>query len=423
MSHTDSHNIFTHNSKHNICHTDTHTTFSHTVVNTTFVIVVCLGICHFFLKTQKEVANAQADYYEQKVNGIKDRIPRVRSDPLFLLRRAFERWIPVGRIPTLKLEKVTEKEVLDIVKKFKKSHAFGRDKLDAVTIKIGRIYLAKPIAHIVNLTIENSTFPRKWKIARILPVQKGKGLDLTNPSTFRPISQLPVISKIAEKVIQSRILCHLENNHLLSQDHHGYRHNLSTTSALLEIMDAIATATDLNLVTSTMSIDMSSAFDCVEHQLLLNKLEYYHLDPTVIEWLRSYLQGRSTFVAVGSAESTMRNVRYGVPQGSVLGPLLFLIYTNEFSLCNEDDQCRNPCHDDGRTLFGTECTNCGRMTLFADDSQFMTASKSREVNQVRLEKSFTKINDFLSSNGLELNQGKTTLTEFMTSQKRTRLIR
>ena len=205
------------------------------------------------VKTQKEVANAQADFYEQKVNGIKDRIPRVRSDPLFLLKRAFDRWIPVGRIPILKFEKVTEKEVLDIVKKFKKSHAFGRDKLDAATIKIGRIHLSKPIAYIVNLTIENSTFPRKWKIARILPVQKAKGLDLTNPSTFRPISQLPVISKIAEKVIQSRILCHLENNHLLSLDHHGYRHNLSTTSALLDIMDAIATATDLNLVTSTMS--------------------------------------------------------------------------------------------------------------------------------------------------------------------------
>ena len=186
-------------------------------------------------------------------------------------------------------------------------------------------------------------------------------------------------------------------------------------------MEAIATATDQNLVSSTMSLDQTSSFDCVEHRLLLSKLQYYHLDETVISWLRSYLADRSTFVAVGSAKSSIRKVRYGVPQGSVLGPLLFLIYTNEFSLCIEDDLCINPCHDDGRTLFGSECITCGRMMLYADDSQYMTASRSRETNQTRLETSFVKINDFLSANGLELNQGKTTLTEFMTSQKRTRL--
>ena len=374
------------------------------------------------IRTQVEVANVQADFYENKVEGIKNRLPKVRTDPLYFLDRAFSRWIPNGRIEKMKFGKVTDNEVLEIIKKNKNSHAFGRDKLDAATIKMGGNYLCSPIAHIINLSLGKSTFPNKWKIARILPVQKSKGLDLNSPASFRPISQLPVISKIAEKIVQSRLLLHLEQNKLLSSDHHGYRLNLSTTSALLDIMEAISTATDQNMVTSTMSLDQTSAFDCVEHHILLDKLAYYHLDSSVIDWVRSYLASRSTYVAVGSAKSRIRSVRYGVPQGSVLGPLLFLIYTNEFSESIEDDLCQNLCHKDNQSLFGSNCLSCGRMTLYADDSQYMTASNSRTKNQSRLEVSFVRINDFLSSNGLELNQGKTTLTEFMTCQKRTRIL-
>ena len=373
------------------------------------------------IRSQVDVANAQANFYENKVIGIKNRLPKVRRDPLHFLKKAFGRWVPTGRIPKLILGQTTELEVLKIIKKFKNSHAFGRDNLDAATIKIGGKYLSRPIAHIVNLSLSKSTFPNKWKIARILAIQKSKGLDLSNPGSFRPISQLPVISKITEKIVQSKILLHLEQHSLLSSDHHGYRLNLSTTSALLDIMEAISNAADQNLVASTMSLDQTSAFDCVEHKILLSKLAYYHLDESVIDWVRSYLLGRSTFVSVGTAQSSMKNVRYGVPQGSVLGPLLFLLYTNEFSMCVEDDLCGNQCHKDTQTLFGTDCIACGRMTMYADDSQFMTASRSRTSNQKRLETSFIRINDFLSSNGLELNQGKTTLTEFMTCQKRTRL--
>ena len=240
------------------------------------------------------------------------------------------------------------------------------------------------------MSLTSTIFPNKWKIARILPVQKAKGLDLQNPSSFRPISQLPIISKITEKVVQSKILHHLEQNSLISSDHHGYRLKLSTTSALLDLMEAISTAADQNLVTSTMSLDQTSAFDCVEHDILLSKLDFYFLDESVQTWVKSYLTGRTTFVSVGTAQSSMRSVRYGVPQGSVMGPLLFLLYTNEFSMCTEDDLCPNQCHGDSRMLFGTECVSCGRMTMYADDSQFMTASRSRDRNQKRLEICFTR---------------------------------
>ena len=345
----------------------------------------------------------------------------MRKDPLYHLKKAFLRWRPSGRIQKLELGEVMASEVLEIIKNFKNSHAFGRDKLDTATIKSGGKYLAGPIAHMINLSLGTARFPAKWKLARILPILKVKGADENSPASFRPISQLPVISKIAECVVQSRLLQHLEQHNLLSTDHHGYRSNLSTTSALLEIMDAISTATDMNWVTSTMSIDQTSAFDCMEHPILIQKLQYYFLDDKLIQWIRSYLENRSSLVVIGSAESNISRIEYGVPQGSVLGPLLYLLYTNEFSQCIEDDNCRNPCHTDATILFGSNCQQCGMMTLYADDAQYMTTGRSRMTNQIRLEDSFIRIMDFLESNGLELNQGKTTLTEFMSAQKRAKL--
>ena len=180
-------------------------------------------------------------------------------------------------------------------------------------------------------------------------------------------------------------------------------------------------ATDQNLVTSAMSIDQTSAFDCVEHELLLKKLQYYFLDDDTLNWIRSYLQHRSSYIVVGSAQSSIRKVVHGVPQGTVLGPLLFLLYMNEFSQCVEDDLCPNRCHKDTDRLFSSDCLQCGIMTLYADDTQYMTASRSRMTNKLRLEISFIKIMDLLTANGLELNQGNTSLTEYMSSQKRTKL--
>ena len=128
---------------------------------------------------------------------------------------------------------------------------------------------------------------------------------------------------------------------------------------------------------------------------------------TWMKWMQSYLQCRSMFVVVGSAMSQMYSVRHGVPQGSVLGPLLYLLYTNEISESIKDDICTNRCHRDTNRLFGSECVECGIMTIYADDAQYMTAGTSRMGNQIRLEKCFDNIMDFLESNGLEMNQGKT----------------
>ena len=238
-------------------------------------------------------------------------------------------------------------------------------------------YLANPIKHVVNLSLRTNIFPSKWKVAKVCPLLKAQELDHYNPKSYRPVCQLSIVSKIAERTVQLQLLQHLETQGLLSSDQHGYRRHTSTTTALLQIMDIISTGAEANNITATMSIDQSSAFDCVEHALLLQKLEYYSLGKELKLWIKSYLEYRSSYVAIGTAKSEMYNLEHGVPQGSVLGPLLYLIYINDIPLAIEDDECPNQVHMEGDRLFGRHCNECRNMTIFADDAEYLVTSNSR----------------------------------------------
>ena len=381
----------------------------------------CFQVAGRTIRGQKELANEQIKFYENKVIEIKHSLPGVGQDPLRYLRLAFERWNPTNGKPNFKLEYTTISEVLENIKALKNSKAFGRDKIDAVTIKIAAPVIAPAIAHVINLSLGVGKFPQKWKLARIIPLQKSKTVDRLKPSSFRPVSLLPLISKLAERVVQKQILKYLENSRLLSSKQHAYRNRCSTTTALIQLMDIVATAADENKIAATMGLDQSTAFDCVEHETLKNKLRFYSLDRQTLKWIDSYLTGRSGFVAIGSRESNIKSTPYGVLQGSVLGPLLYLMYINELPMVAEDESCNEDAHIDPETLFGRDCSKCGSIPIFTDDSQYICVSKSREVNQLNIAKNFEKIRGFLNDNGLQINESKTSLTEYMTAQKRGRL--
>ena len=366
---------------------------------------------------QVELANAQATYYVDKVKKIKFNLPRVRGDPLHYLKKAYNQWRPVQPIPPFRIKKVTEKDIIEILSKHKNSHSFGHDQIDFFTLKLAKKYLAQPIARVINLSLETGKFCNVWKAARIIPLLKSSDSDTNLPKSFCPVSQLSAISKVAESLVQRQLLEYLETTHQISGDHHAYRKWTSTTSALMEITDMIAKGTDENLITSTMSVDLTAAFDCVEHRILLDKLKFYNLDPNAMRWIESYLTARSSYVAIGNGKSDYFSNVHGVPQGSVLGPLLYLIYVNEMGTLNDDD-CQNDSHFNTDRLFGNNCQDCGQMTFFADDGQYTTKSNMREVNQIKLQRTFDKIVHYLASNGLEVNQGKTCITEYMSRQKR-----
>ena len=146
---------------------------------------------------QKDIANTQARYYKDKIDRLKEQLPRVRSDPLKLIRRAHDRFVPDGTIPKLVLKQTNQTEILKIIMKLKSSHTYGRDGIDGQSIKLAGKLLAEPITFVVNLSLGTNHFPSKWKLGRVCPLLKSNDADTLNPASYRPMTQLPLISKLA----------------------------------------------------------------------------------------------------------------------------------------------------------------------------------------------------------------------------------
>ena len=176
---------------------------------------------------------------------------------------------------------MTEKQVGEIIMNLKGSHAYGIDIIDEFTVKLAAGMLIPVITHVINLSLSSTRFPVHWKLVRILPLLKGNEMDSSNPSSYRPVSQLPVLSKLAERAVQVQVLKYLEETQQISSHHHAYRTNHNTTTALLHLTESIATGIDNNCMTATLNVDLTAAFDCVPHALLLEN--YIYMDWTLVQ--------------------------------------------------------------------------------------------------------------------------------------------
>ena len=313
-----------------------------------------------------------------------------------ILRRNFRCWIPAGGRPKFELKCVTEKEIAEMISKLKNGHAFGIDRIDSFTIKMAAKTLIPVITHVINLSLSSAKFPGCWKLARILPLLKGKDSNPNNnPSSYRLVSQLPVISKLVERSVQWQLLQYLEETSQLSEHHHVYRNYHNTV--LIHLMDGIAMSR--HELHATKNIDLTAAFDCVPHQTMKDKLDLYGLDQRTKDCISSYLEARSSFVAIGSSESRITATPQGVPQGSVIGPLLYLVFVNEMTGVVEDKDCLNPVHQQQDKLFSRDCNICGIFPMYADDGQFQVANNNRDWNQDKIERNLWEIKNYLKSNG------------------------
>jgi len=186
---------------------------------------------------------------------------------------------------------------------------------------------APAITILANLSLQTGRFPARFKSAQELPLLKKAELDRSSPANYRPISNLSTVSKVSERLVLARLRPHLTNSANFSKQQSAYRQRYSTETALVDVLESVYTAADNKEVTVLIGLDLSAAFDTVCHSTLTQRLQTeFGVSGTAISWIQSYLHGRTQYVKMGQHRSSEATLEVGVPQVSVLGPLLFAVY-------------------------------------------------------------------------------------------------
>ena len=344
-----------------------------------------------------EISEAFNDYFVDVVKKLSNKKPSEMQENVIKLLKTHSPRNPHSMF----LTPTNEYEVHHELNNLKESKSVGDD-IPVRVIKQCSNTLTPILTYLYNQCLESGTFPSKLKIAKIHPIHK-RG-DRTNIENYRPISLLPIFSKILEKLIQKRLQQFLLKHKIITDQQHGFIPKKSTTTAAYSLINTILEGLNNKQYILGIFCDLTKAFDLVNHEMLLIKLEHYGIRGIALQLIRSYLQDRKQSVEItqmvnGNSSrhnSKYRNVSQGVPQGSILGPLLFLLYINDLPNNIPDAE----------------------LILYADDTSAIIKDKCMTTFQEKTNKTMQQLKTWFKYNGLILNETKTHFVLFHTRQNK-----
>lgn len=282
------------------------------------------------------------------------------------------------------IQKITENEVENIISKLRSSKARDEFGFDINFLKHYKSCLLVPVTHLINLSITQAVVPLSWKVAKVTPIYKS--CDKTDPANYRPISILPIFSKIAEKWVANSIINHHnDSNPGLHPMQFGFRTLHSTETAVCVFVEKVKSYLDKSSCVAAVFLDFKRAFDTVNHLKLLSRLSTFNFSNHTVKWIQSYLSDRKQCVQIKNSKSPYLYCTQGVPQGSILGPLLFSLYVNDLpNVCKNVDTI-----------------------MYADDTVIFTQAKTADDAAHQLSLALHDLQKWLNDSCLCLNFKKT----------------
>ena len=284
----------------------------------------------------------------------------------------------------LTFREISEEEVLTFLLNMSTNKATGMDQLSIKLVKLAAPLITHAMTVMFNKSIALGTFPCEWKISKVTPIYKLGVREVMN--NYRPISVISIVAKAVEKLVYNQLYEYFINNDMLTTSQHGFRPNHSTVSAMLEIANKWFQNIDIGQLNGVVFLDLKKAFDTVDHGILLHKLYLYGIKGIAFYWFRSYLSNRKQYChETCNHLSNPLEMICGIPQGLILGPLLFLIYVNDLPNCLKYTKCN----------------------MFADDTQIDASSNNTESIANTLNEDLANVSDWTKANKLSLNASKT----------------
>ena len=280
---------------------------------------------------------------------------------------------------------VTEREVKNLIKEICLTKSSAIDNLNTRIVKDAFEVLYFELTYMYNSCLQYGIFPEEWGKSKVTPIPKTKA-NSTKPGDWRPISQICIAGKLLEKIIHSQLYFYLEENNLLSEKQFGFRKGLSTGLAIFDVLKKLFENWNEKKYSGCIFVDFSRAFDSIDHDILLQKLEMYGLDQNVQKFMKNYMSCRKQHTVVNGFCSPQERITYGTAQGSILGPLIFILYVND--IFNSID-LETSIH------------------MYADDTLLMCKAEDIHSVTVKAQEVFQKMSNWCEANKLTINVEKT----------------